>query len=90
AIAQMATLKMSVSAIARELAVDRKTVRSFLQLGTPGERHARAEGPSLLDPYKEHIRARLAQYPLSSVRLLEEIRQKGYSGGYDLVKRFVY
>jgi transposase len=89
AIAQMAAQKMSISAIARDLAIDRKTVRSFLQLGVPGERHLRAEGPSLLDPYTDYLRARLAQYPLSSVRLLEEIRQRGYSGGYDLVKRFV-
>jgi transposase len=89
ALAQMAGQKMSISAIARELAVDRKTVRSFLRLGAPGERHPRAEGPSLLDPYKPYLQARLAQFPLSSVRLLDEIRQQGYIGGYDLVKRFV-
>ena len=87
-IRQMASDKMPISAIARQLGVDRKTVRSLLQLGAPGRRHPRAELPSQLEPFKPYLQARLAQYPLSSVRLLEEIRLRGYTGGYDLVKRF--
>jgi transposase len=89
AIRQMWIDKVSISAIARELALDRKTVRSLLQRGPPGERHPRAEVPSRLDPFKPYLQARLAQHPLSSVRLLEEIRGQGYAGSYDLVKRFV-
>ena len=89
AIRQMASEKMSISAIARELALDRKTVRSLLLLGPPGERCPRVEVASLLDPFKPYLKARVAQYPLSSVRLLEEIRRQGYTGSYDLVKRFV-
>jgi transposase len=89
AIRQMAAEKMPISAIARELSVDRKTVRSLLRFGPPGERLPRAEVPSRLDPFKSYLQSRLAQYPLSSVRLLEEIRGQGFTGGYDLVKRFV-
>ena len=89
AIRQMAAEKMSISAIAEELGIDRKTVRHLLLLGPPGGRQPRAASPSLLDPFKPYLEARLAQYPLSSVRLLEEIRRQGYAGGYDLVKRFV-
>ncbi len=85
----MSTERMSISAIARELDLDRKTVRSLLHLGPPGERHPRVEAPSLLDPFKPYLQARIAQHPLSSVRLLEEIQRQGYAGGYDLVKRFV-
>lgn len=88
-IRRLATEKMSISAIAGQLGLDRKTVRSFLLVGPPGQRHPREQPPSLLDPYKPYLQARLAQYPLSSVRLLEEIRGQGHTGGYDLVKRFV-
>ncbi|MGI0129796.1 MAG: hypothetical protein ACREEC_06560, partial [Thermoplasmata archaeon] len=85
----MSAERMSISAIARELGIDRKTVRGLLRLGPPGGRGPRAEAPSLLDPFKPYLQARLAQHPLSSVRLLEEIQRQGYAGGYDLVKRFV-
>ncbi len=85
----MSTERMSISAIARELDLDRKTVRSLLHLGPPGERHPRVEAPSLPDPFKPYLQARIAQHPLSSIRLLEEIQRQGYAGGYDLVRRFV-
>lgn len=88
AIRQMVAERMSISAIARELGLDRKTVRSLLVLGPPGERRPRAQPSSLLDPFKPYLRVRLAQHPLSSVRLLEEIQRQGYPGSYDLVKRF--
>lgn len=88
-IRRMSAERMSISAIADELGIDRKTVRSLLHLGPPGERHPRVESPSLLDPFKPYLQARIAQHPLSSVRLLEEIQRQGYAGGYDLVKRFV-
>ena len=46
-------------------------------------------GPRL-DPYKEIIDARLAEYPeLSAVRLFDEVRAAGYPGGYGQVKRYV-
>ena len=88
-IRRLVTEKMSLSAIADHVGLDRKTVRSFLLMGPPGQRRPREQSPSLLDPYKPYLQARLAEYPLSSVRLLEEIRGQGYAGGYDLVKRFV-
>lgn len=43
---------------------------------------------SKLDPYKRFIETRLAGYlDHSAVRLLEEIWDAGYEGGYDQVKR---
>ena len=45
---------------------------------------------SVLGPYKEVIAARLEEYPeLSAVRLFREVRELGYPGGYDQVKRHV-
>ena len=63
-------------------------MRNLLLLGPPGQRHPRASPPSVLDPFKAYVRDRLAQYPLSSIRLSEEVRARGYTGSYDLVKRF--
>ena len=46
--------------------------------------------PSKLDPYKEIVAARLAEYPeLSAVRLFEEVLAAGYPGGYGQVTRYV-
>ena len=50
----------------------------------------RAPRPTLLDPYKETIDARLSDYPqLTAVRLFREIREAGYPGAYGQVKRYV-
>lgn len=45
--------------------------------------------PSLLDPFKDHIRKRLETYDLSAQRLFKEIQQQGYTGSYSTVKPFV-
>jgi transposase len=50
----------------------------------------RPQKPTLLDPYKGYIRGRLKLYPeLSAVRLLGEIKERGYQGKYTRVKDFV-
>ena len=36
---------------------------------------------SKLEPYKAYIKKRIDRYNLSPVRILEEIRKKGYRGG---------
>ena len=81
--------RWSISAVARELGLHRNTGRSFLQLGLTWERHPRGKPSSLLDPFKLCLKARIAQHPLSSVRLIDEIQCQGYAGGYDLVTRLV-
>lgn len=43
---------------------------------------------SKLDPFKTYIRQRLKEYPLSAARLLSEIREQGYTGGYTILKEF--
>src|SRR5690606_17116764 len=46
--------------------------------------------PHKLDPYKPMILARLAAYPkLSAIRLFEEVRAAGYTGGYTRLKDYV-
>jgi transposase len=46
--------------------------------------------PSVLEPYKAYIVERLEKYPeLTSTRLLLELRERGYSNGAAVLRRFV-
>jgi len=78
-----------ISQIAREEGLDRKTVRKYVQCDRPPDRKPRARQPSILDLHKEYLKERLKDYPLSAVRLFEEIQERGYTGSYDLVKKYV-
>lgn len=88
---------LSVAANSRELKISRQTAYNWKRSGGgPGGRKGRVRygprrGPgSVLDPFREWIGSRLSAYPeLSAVRLFSEIRDAGYAGGYDLVKRHV-
>jgi transposase len=79
---------LSVSAIARRTGVDRKTVRKYVEGGLK----APAYGPRLpratkVTPFERYLRDRLGAFPdLTASRLLREIRELGYSGGYTAVK----
>src|SRR6202000_2095836 len=43
-----------------------------------------------IDPYRQMIQTRLAEYPrLSATRLFDEARAAGYSGGYSQLKEYV-
>jgi len=81
-------LGYSITQIARELALDRKTVRAHLQRRQP-PRYQREPRPSKLDPYHGWIRTRLALAPFTATRLLRELRPLGYAGGYSILKQFV-
>jgi len=88
----------SKSALARQLGVHRDTIHRWIREGEldrdldgAAVRYGpRPPGPTKLDAYKPIIEARLASYPeLSAVRLLDEIRAAGYTGGYTQLKAFV-
>ena len=82
---------LSVRAIARRLGLDRNTVRKYLRSGLQAPRYGpRAPMSSLLDPYRAYLQQRLTAFPeLTATRLLREIRDHGYAGGYTIVKRLV-
>ncbi len=95
-----ACLKAGLSkvATARRIGVTRRTVYNWIAAGElerdPDDHEVqyrpRPPVPSMLDPYKDIIEARLAEYPeLSAARLYREVRAKGYAGGYGQVKRHV-
>lgn len=80
---------LNVSEISRQTGYDRKTIRKYILAEGIQEGSKRKPRGSILDPFKEHIRQRLEDYPLSAVRILEEIKDMGYSGSYTIVKDYV-
>lgn len=78
---------LSVSAIARQLGLDRKTVRKHIERGLVAPAYGpRSPRPQVIDPFLGYLRERVAAYPdLSGRRLLRELKERGYGGGYTAV-----
>ena len=78
---------LSVSAIARELGIDRKTVRRYIARGLePPVYGPRKPRQRLIDPFVLYLRERVTAYPgLTGRRLWRELRERGYPGGYTAV-----
>ena len=81
---------MQITKVAERCGVSRQTVYNHLKRRPgapfPKPRVARA---SKLDPYKEHIRARLERFDLVAPVLLREIRSLGYEGGLTILQDFI-
>jgi transposase len=76
----------SVSAIARHTGRDRKTVRRYL--AGEGGRQRRQPAPSCLEPFRDYIKARLAEDPhLPAVTLLDELAEAGFERSYPTLVR---
>ncbi|KWT72432.1 transposase [Variovorax sp. WDL1] len=72
----------SISAISRELELDRKTVRTCLQQAS-WQPYRRAEGDSLLSPHREWLAQRAPGVNYSAPILWQELRaQRGFMGSY--------
>ena len=88
---------LSKADIARRLGINARTIRRWIVAGEldrdldePPRYKPRPPRPTKLDPYREIVRTRLADYPeLSAVRLFEEVRAAGYTGSYAQVRDFV-
>src|SRR5579863_565385 len=75
----------SVSAIAEQLDLDRKTVRKYL-LEQPQPYKREHPAPFKIDPYRPFLRERWEQGVHNASKLLEEVRGRGYAGGYSQLK----
>ncbi len=80
---------LNISQISRQTGHDRKTVRKYINAKEIQNHPKRKPRGSILDPYKDYIKDRLKDFPLSSIRILEEIQERGYPGSYTIVKEFV-
>ena len=79
---------LTVAQIARELSLDPRTVRQWLDEGQFRPRKA-VPRTSKLDPYKRYVRELLEQHPYSAVQVFQRLRQAGYDGGITLVRDYV-
>jgi len=82
--------------VARQLGISRETIYSMIRKGDldrdPLEVRYGPRPPiaTKLDPFKAIIAARLEEYPeLTGVRLFEEIRAAGYTGGVTQLRDYV-
>lgn len=82
---------LSVSEIARQSGCDRKTIRRYIERGLEAPSYGpRKPRQTLIDPFTTYLRERVAAYPgLTGARLLRELREFGYPGGYTAVTTFL-
>src|SRR5271166_1333743 len=78
---------VSVSAIARRVGLDRKTVRRYIAQGLePPAYGPRQPRVSQLQRFESYLRERLAAVPqLTGRRLHRDLRDLGYTGGYTIL-----
>lgn len=77
-----------VKRIARELGVDRKTVKRWLRLGSWQPRQARCL-PKPIDRFAEFIERRAPEVGWNAVVLCRELKSLGFAGSYQQVRRFL-
>src|SRR5436309_12235302 len=78
--------------IARETGSSRNTVRRYLRDESAARYKARPRQATKLDPFKAYVVERLtaaAPERIAASVLLRELRERGYTGGYTMLKEFV-
>jgi transposase len=80
----------SVSVIARELGIDRKTVRKLAAATAAPTRRSGPPGPKKLDPYVGYLEERLAAGMTNGAVLEREIRSQGYAGGHSILRAWLH
>jgi len=80
---------LSIREISRRTGRDRKTIAKYLQCQELPKYKPRPPRPSKLDPYKDYLRARMAEGVFNANRLFNEIKSLGYSGGKTILKDFL-
>jgi len=82
---------VTVSAIARSVGLDRKTVRRYIARGLePPVYGPRKPRTTQLQQFERYLRERIAAFPqLTGRRLHRELRDLGYTGGYTILTEFL-
>ena len=76
-------------AIARKLDLNFKTVRRYLLAGNVDALLAGGVRVSVLDPFKPYLHDRLARGMPNAAVLHREIAERGYTGGYNTLARYL-
>jgi transposase len=88
-IKELKQLGMSIQAIGTFTGHDRKTVRKYLAAGACLDYKPREPRPSKLDPFKPYVEERCKAGVWNAVVLLRELRERGYRGGYTILKDYL-
>jgi transposase len=72
--------------MARELGLDRKTVKRLLAQERPASYRRTVSRPTVVTPYLDEIRRRAAEVDYNAYRIFHELQSRGYRGGYEMVK----
>ncbi len=82
---------LSNTAIAGQLGISRRTVTRRLRQGLEVPVYGpRVSKPRLIEPFEDYLRERVTAWPdLSGKRLLRELKERGYTGGYSAVTDFL-
>jgi transposase len=72
--------------IAREVGVDRKTVRRRLTQERPLRYQRTVSRPALVRPYLAYIQHRVTEVDDHAARIVQELKAQGDVGGYEMVK----
>jgi transcriptional regulator with XRE-family HTH domain len=79
----------SLRECARRLDLSLSTVKRYARADRPGRvQRARQYRPTLVDPYRDHLRKRRAEEPRVPVLQLREIRELGYPGSRALLVQY--
>jgi len=80
--------KLSFRQIARELKIDLKTVRKWAKRES-FQKAPLSKRESKLDPFKGEIVRLLERHDYSAQQVFQQIKERGYTGGYWIAKEFV-
>jgi len=81
--------RLTAPQIARELALDVRTVQKWLDQ-TQFKPRKSSPRASKLDPFKRDIGRLLEAHPYTAIQLLQRLREQGFEGGYSIVKEYVH
>jgi transposase len=82
----LAKMGYKIRKIARELEIDRNTVRKILRQEKYHSYQRNKKKSSIIEPFNEFIKDRSPQIDFNAARLYEELKIKGFTGSYILVK----
>lgn len=86
-IQKMVTRGWTVSAIARELQLDRKTVRRYARAGIDDLMRTGVRRRSLIDPFVPYLQRRWSEGCVNAATLYAEIKAQGFRGSVKTVRR---